>query len=308
VHCTQHQTADKPKGFENVSVLQRHLADEHVQELDKLPLSFLKETNLSICHQCKKSKLFNNPQSLQKHILTTHTLSRTKTNCEILTEYLFDESTQSCHHNHWNSALDWLNSDNFDPPPFRSTLLPCVKWQLEDLLLDLLEDIIKATNELKKSPPKAKASLPAYNADIAAGQLIYLYEQLILAPTTHNKSDSLTQLIKRRIRLFRSGQLQTLYDESRTVTSTSPQTTPLADKSQQQRRQQQSAQKAADNDDFKKAISRLLRATPIAPNSPENINICQQLPSPFLSKTTKTLCVFVTILNLNPKQILIKSD
>ena len=282
VHCTQHQNADKPKGFENVKALQRHLSDEHVHELDQLPLSFLKETNLSICHQCKKSTLFSTPHSLQKHIANHHTSTRTKTNHQILTNHLFDESTSHCYHNHWNTALEWLGSHQFEPPPFRSTLLSCIKWQLEDSLLDLLEDIIKATNELKMSPPKSKTSLPAYNADIAAGQLIYLYEQLILAPTTHNKSDSLTQLIYRRIRLFRSGQLQALYDESRTVTSTSPQSTSLTDKTQQQQHQQQSAQRAADNDDFKKAISRLLKATPIAPNTPENIEICQQLHPPTL--------------------------
>jgi len=282
VHCTQHQHADKPKGFENISALQRHLSDEHVHELDKLPLPFLRQTKLSICHQCKKSKLFNTPNSLHKHVLAHHTPTRTKTNHEILTHHLFDEPTSSCLNNHWDTALEWLNSTQFEPPPFRSTLLPSVKWQIEELLLDLLEDIIKATNELKKSPPKTKASLPSYNADIAAGQLIYIYEQLILAPTTHNKSDTLTQLIKRRIRLFRSGQLEELYKESRTVTSTKSQGTSSSTKAQQEQRQQQSAQKAANDDDFKKAISRLLRATPIAPNSPENIEICQQLHPPTL--------------------------
>ena len=106
---------------------------------------------------------------------------------------------------------------------------------------------------------------------------------LFLAPTTHDKRDSLTQLIKRRIRLFRSGQLDLLYEESRTVTSTNPRSdSPQSNTTQQQKHQRQSAQKAADNDDFRKAISRLLKATPIAPNSPENIEICQKLHPPKL--------------------------
>jgi len=281
-HCTQHQDADKPVGFDNTSALQRHLEDEHIHELDKLPLPFCRETNICICHQCKKPQLFSNSKFLERHVTTHHTPTRTKTNFDIITKFLYNKPTSSCQHNHWEDALNWLKSHNFEPPPFRSTLLPCIKWQLEEPLLDLLEDIIKATNELKKVPPTTKASLLSYNADIAAGQLIYLYEQLILAPTTNNKQDSLTQLIKRRIRLFRSGQLETLYAESRTVESSHPNTTSSSNKETQQKRQQQSAQKAADDDDFKKAISRLLKATPIAPNTPENIDICQKLHPPVL--------------------------
>eukprot|EP00984_Skeletonema_dohrnii_P031595 scaffold24265_cov114-Skeletonema_dohrnii-CCMP3373.AAC.1 len=61
-----------------------------------------------------------------------------------------------------------------------------------------------------KKPGKGHlASQFSHDTDVAAGQLIYIYEQLILAPTNKtNSSSSLMQLIKRRIHLFRAGKLE----------------------------------------------------------------------------------------------------
>ena len=274
VNCTQHKDADKPSGFVNTASLRRHLTDAHSHELDKIPLSFLQQSNTFICHQCKTAKLFTTSSSLDSHVKESHTPTRSSTNHQIITKYLYDESTEACQLNHWEHALEWLANHNHEPPPYRSTLLKCIKYQLEDALTDLLHDIVKATNEMKKAPPSNKRLLPEYNPDVAAGQLVYLYEQLILAPTTKERNGpSLNQLIKRRIRLFRSGQLQTLYEDSRTVKSKHPHNSSSTNITFQQ----QAAQRAADNDDFKKATSYLLKATPIAPNTPENIEICQGL-------------------------------
>eukprot|EP00984_Skeletonema_dohrnii_P016248 scaffold7173_cov81-Skeletonema_dohrnii-CCMP3373.AAC.1 len=156
------------------------------------------------------------------------------------------------------------------------------------MILDLLQDIIKATNEMKKPGTGPLASQFSHDTDVAAGQLIYLYEQLILAPTNKTgSSSSLTQLIKRRIHMFRAGKLEELYAESRTVTSRSVQSqaqssTPTTNQQHPSDYIKRSAQRAADADDFRTATARLLKSTPIAPNTPDNIQICQELHPPCL--------------------------
>ena len=79
---------------------------------------------------------------------------------------------------------------------------------------------------------KTQLSKPQDNLNILA-----TYEQLVLYPTptrdenhanyesnnTHQNSVGLHQEIARRINLFRSGQIQQLYEESRQVASKTPQ-------------------------------------------------------------------------------------
>ena len=282
--CTQHHDADKPKGFDCTKTLIKHLNDQHGHEIVNIPLSYLKESNLHICHQCTPPKIFSNPTQFNKHC-NSHITHRTTDNFTILTKHLYDEPTKSTQNNNWQSALKWLSTYDPEPPPFRTSLIPAIKYQLEDMLLDLLSDIIIATNELKKPPEKSKEKHPSYDTDVAAGQLIYIYEQLILAPTTKEKNGpSLTQLIKRRIRLFRSGQLETLYNESRSVTSRVPDTEsqpqsqrPPTTTNTNPQHAGKAAQRAANEDDFRTATARLLKSTPIAPNTQENIEICRQL-------------------------------
>ena len=263
--CTQHQDAEKPRGFQCKPTLVKHLRDQHGHELSSIPLTYLKSSKLHVCHQCVKSSLHSSPKEFNKHC-ETHITYRTQDNYTIISKHLYTETIETVNNNHWQEALKWLAKYNPEPPPFRTSLLPSINYQLEDMLLDLLTDIIHTTNELKKPPRKSNANKPSFESDVAAGQLIYIYEQLILAPTIKEKGGpSLTQLIKRRIRLFRSGQLEKLHEEARRVT-TAPQPQQYNNATPNPDLQKKSAQRSADEDDFRTATNRLLRSTPIAPN------------------------------------------
>ena len=95
--------------------------------------------------------------------------------------------------------------------------------------------------------------------------LPFVFERLVLAPSPNaNKNDkdkeTVRKLVQRRLRLFRSGQLELLYHESNTVTSKTPNeqaSNPVS--------KQRSAQLAADNDNPGSANARLTKESPIVP-------------------------------------------
>ena len=107
------------------------------------------ESNLHVCHQCSTPQLFNSARSFSTHC-KSHIENRTTNNFTILTNHLFNQSTKAIHNNNWEHGLNWLRNHDQEPPSFPTNLLPSIKYQLEDMLLDLLEDIVKATNEMKK--------------------------------------------------------------------------------------------------------------------------------------------------------------
>ena len=74
--------------------------------------------------------------------------------------------------------------------------------------------------------------------------------------------------MNRRLRLFRSGQIKQLYEESNCITSKTP-----GDYAANPVSKQRSAQIAADNDNFKSANARLTKDTPVEPIDDNNINI-----------------------------------
>ena len=95
--------------------------------------------------------------------------------------------------------------------------------------------------------------------------LPFVFERLVLAPNPNaNKNDkdkeTVRKLVQRRLRLFRSGQLELLYHESNTVTSKTPNeqaSNPVS--------KQRSAQLAADNDNPGSANARLTKESPVVP-------------------------------------------
>ena len=92
--------------------------------------------------------------------------------------------------------------------------------------------------------------------------LIILLEQLLLLPSKKAeelKDSSLHTKICRRVRLFHSGQIRQLYQDSRAVISKSQ-----ADFEKGPPKIQKSAQSAADNDNFKSAIVRLIKNLTVA--------------------------------------------
>jgi len=127
--------------------------------------------------------------------------------------------------------------------------------------------------EAHKSAKDAKLKNHEDYDPTAIWMLPFVFERLVLAPNPDNNNNtntktSINQLIHRRLRLFRSGQIKQLYEESNLVTSKTP-----SDYAANPVSKQRSAQIAADNDNFKSANARLTKDTPVEPIDDNNINI-----------------------------------
>ena len=94
-------------------------------------------------------------------------------------------------------------------------------------MTDCFEDVLKACVESHKEPvDKNLSGTEEYNAE-PIWLLPFIFEQLILCPNPDqpregHKGTSLRQCITRRLRLFRSGQLELLYQESKCIVRNPP--------------------------------------------------------------------------------------
>ena len=186
--------------------------------------------------------------------LDKHVENRTDTNFDIVTKHLHDD-VDCVQKNHWREGLAFLRSTKFTEPTFRQTLICLINFRLEFAVLSTFFQVLVCCVEAHKSAKDAKLKNHEDYDPTAIWMLPFVFERLVLAPNPANNSDtktSINQLIHRRLRLFRSGQIKQLYDESNCITSKTPgdyATTPVS--------KQRSAQIAADNDNFKSANARL---------------------------------------------------
>ena len=210
------------------------------------------------------------------HVRSKHVKTRTATNLDIVTKHLYN-LVNSVHNNHWGEALEWLRTLNLDEPSFRQSLILKLKYELEDDVTDCFEDVLKAcVKSHKEAVDKDLSGTEEYNAE-PIWLLPFIFEQLILCPNPDqpregHKGTSLRQCITRRLRLFRSGQLELLYQESKCIVSKSAksfrESPPDSHKC---------AQEAADNDNFGSAYARIVKHMPVAPINEENRSILEQL-------------------------------
>ena len=108
-----------------------------------------------------------------------------------------------------------------------------------------------------------------------------IFEQLVLAPRLPKEelppnAESITQCIYRRVRWFRAGRFQDLYNESRQVKSKSP-SAQRSSSSNNDKYIEKSAQLAADVDNYGTCNYRLTKNTPVAVVDDSNISILQKL-------------------------------
>ena len=149
--CTQHRAAEKPTGFTSVGAATRHLQDCHSQLLGDIPLQYRRQHDIHVCQQCSPPRIFNNSNSLGNHHKRTHVSTRDKTNFTLLTETLYNNTAAShSHTNHWQDGIQWLQQHNQEPPPYRTSLLKCIKYQLEEPIDKLMEDIMSVCVEIKQ--------------------------------------------------------------------------------------------------------------------------------------------------------------
>ena len=242
----------------------------------------LESHGLYLCRYCE-DYIGNSEGLLWSHVNKHHDHKRCHSNHAILTDKLYGPVQQHAK-NHWEDGLAFLRSLNISEPPFRQSLITKIQGRTSQYVTDLAMDIVKCVVEGSQSPTSVK-DVGRLDFDVTPmWLLIILLEQLVLFPPPDFNKDattlSLNQEICRRVRLFRSGDIRTLYQESRRVHSRS-----VAEFASRPKDTNKSAQLAADLDNFKLAIARLTKNTPVAPitDGPEgNLHHLEQLHPPSL--------------------------
>ena len=259
--CPQHCKSERAKGIAG-SVLCKHLKDCHQGDLWRLSDEECTSLDIFQCRICDEF-VGKSEKALQTHIEKTHVEKRSATNLDIVTKHLYTPVSES-NNNHWEQGLAFLRTLEIKEPPFRSSLISKVKGRLLDSVTGTAADIIYAINAASKEADSNNLRLRGEYDPTPIWYLLVLFEQWVLYPTTLEEgklhSNSLNQEVSRRLRLFRSGQLEQLCKESRAVVSKTPK-----QQSESAEKIQKSAQAAADCDNFKSANARLTKVTPIAP-------------------------------------------
>ena len=296
--CPQHKNADKPRGFNTKLVARDHLMHEHQHELYRLSDSQLESCELCLCRVCE-THLFTAPGYLKKHFESNHIGTRTKNNYKVITCTLFDP-VKNATNNYWSDGLEWLHSFEPSPPTFRQSLISKIKYDLEDEITKCMEEVIEICVEVNKvSTDKNSRDSQEFSRE-GIWKLPFIFEQLVLCPKPYQlrakdkSGPSIRQIVRRRLRLFRSGQLQLLFEESQQVRSKSAAAFREAPPSTHN-----AAQEAANEDNFRSANARLSSDTPVAPINDSNIHIVHKLFPPSLNlklrslrstRTQKTVC------------------
>ena len=241
-------------------MLCKHLRDCHRQDLHRLADEELQPLGLYVCRECE-DYVCASEKRLETHSSKNHRKKRSTNNHDIMSKFLYGPANHNTI-NHWEEGLAFLHLLDPEEPTFRQSLITKVHGRTEDLITSLALDLIEATNEANKSPTAKKIHSKSEFDATPFWLLVVLLEQLVLFPSkkaNEIKEGSLHAEISRRVRLFRSGQIKQLYQESKLVTSKS-----AADFGKEAPKIQKSAQSAADNDNFKSAIARLVKNLPIA--------------------------------------------
>ena len=205
-----------------------------------------------------------------------HVQKRSVTNKDIVTKHLFSE-VSTIHRNHWDEGLSFLSTTTFSQATFRQTLITHIKDRLEQNVLRAYYDVLTCCVEAHKSASNAKLSKSADFDPTPIWILPFVFERLVLAPNPiknpdPTKGETINQLVNERIRLFRSGQIQLLYEESNAIKSRTP-----AEQAAKPVTKLNSAQIAADLDNFKSANARATKETPVALIDDDNIQTCYNL-------------------------------
>ena len=276
-HCTQHSAADKPTGFENPSIPRQHLLHVHKDSLYQLTDEQLHKDGLLTCRHCESFVCETHQEQKFKTHLKSHTLKRNTTNFDIVTSLLYND-VQDIHRNHWEEGLKFLKIFKFAQPKFRTTLVSKISYRLEENVLKTYQNVLECCIEANKENTSSKyPNDPDYDPN-PVWILPFVFERLILGPNPNPKDESINQLVHRRLRLFKAGKIQELYNLSNQIESRSPQeqaSTPV--------QVSKAAQVACDNNNFKSGNARLTNNLPVAVIDDDNIDILRNLNPPSLN-------------------------
>ena len=185
---------------------------------------------------------------------------------------MFDE-VKTTQQNHWEEGLKFLASTKFREATFRQSLITKINYQLEDNVIRAFYDVIHCCTESHKSAESTKDANSFDYDHTPIWILPFVFERLVLAPNPDPSGrPKITSLINERIRLFRSGQIQALYESSNEIKSRTP-----AEQSADPVEKQNCAQSAADCGNYRSANARLTKDTPVALVDESNIQALYDL-------------------------------
>lgn len=187
----------------------------HKASLCELDDNELRNHNLYVCRQCD-NYITKTENLLAGHQLT-HVQYRCTTQHKLVTKRL-NEKVKHIQRNHWEAGLAYLTHHSIPQAKFRSTLITQINFRLEAEILQTFHDVIGCCVEAAKPPSH---NLAADSDPTAIWMLVLLFERLALA-LNHDRDRSINQVIHARMRMFRSGQIEQLVQESKKVQSKSP--------------------------------------------------------------------------------------
>ena len=150
-----------------------------------------------------------------------HQLSHVQCRCtsqlQIVTNKLY-EKVKHVQKKHWREGLAYLTHHFVPQADFRSTLITRISFRLEAEILHTFHGVLECCVEASKQPTH---NLTADADSTATWLLAATFERLVLAPD-HDTKRSINRVVHERMRCFRSGQTEKLFQETRMIKSKSP--------------------------------------------------------------------------------------
>jgi hypothetical protein len=276
-------------GFQ--SQIRQHLTTLHSSEQNKnLNKTTLNKLHCFPCPHCPL--IFATVAKQNTHMTKAHATTREQSNIDlVLLTYPGTTTKDKQHHiTTWNNSLQWLQTLHITPPTARTSLYTKLAHKQKQLFFHTLHHIVTWCNKATV-PVTNTLELPPYqNTATPFWKLLLIFESTILAPAPkESHTVSYSTLLKQRMTLFRLGQIQKLYDQSRPTQSTPlpPSTPPIFNDLRYNRH----AQQCADQDNLHTAYARISSIMPTASLTPHYLNILKKLyppPISYLGPTTNS--------------------
>ena len=113
--------------------------------------------------------------------------------------------------NHWPRSLQWLNTHELEPPPFRESSWRKCSGRTKQSVLSTYGLLLQlACNSSASAPQTSNEPLPIWETSSAPfWKLLLLFQPLVLQP--QRSTSNLNSNVRSRLRLFAAGHLEELY-------------------------------------------------------------------------------------------------
>ena len=258
----------------STNLLRDHLTLNHKQDLHKINTEQWNTIGLFACHNCNNQNIFKSKGILNRHILRQHNTHTTgKDNLTLLLHHLPTPNTSACK---WINTLPWLHNLRLEPPPFRQNIWHKTNTSTKNKIKHVYHNILQ-TIVASRHPTTDRPQINHLHKRDSIWKIGILFQSLILCPLPRDSQEGTSYHINLRLHKLQTGDIVTLYKESRNITSLTPlQKKERADKTTNRQRIN-SAQMAANLDNYKSAIARLDQSTPVALNTEQNLHILKKL-------------------------------